>query len=166
MAIDLRLTGTVPALTTPSAILDDARSALTAAGFRVLPADPAAGDTLVAVGPSLSSTRQDPLLGAGTLRLTITPPEVALVADLRGTWGLTLFARMFPVLLLLGLYAWWKSGAPMSKPPRKPTQSEDDVLRMLVLLIPVGVASSWWIRWRTRDALQRFLRRLLNERQG
>jgi hypothetical protein len=162
MAIDLRLTGTVPALTTPSAILDDARSALTAAGFRVLPADPTAGDTLVAVGPSLSSTRQDPLLGAGTLRLTITPPEVALVADLRGTWGLTLFARMFPVLLLLGLYAWWKSGAPMSKP----LQSDEDVLRMLVLLIPVGVASSWWIRWRTRDALQRFLRRLLNERQG
>ena len=162
MAIDLRLTGTVPALTTPSAILDDARSALTAAGFRVLPADPAAGDTLVAVGPSLSSTRQDPLLGAGTLRLTITPPEVALVADLRGTWGLTLFARMFPVLLLLGLYAWWKSGAPMSKP----LQSDEDVLRMLVLLIPVGVASSWWIRWRTRDALQRFLHRLLNKGQG
>ena len=162
MAIDLRLTGTVPALTTPSAILDDARSALTAAGFRVLPADPAAGDTLVAVGPSLSSTRQDPLLGAGTLRLTITPPEVALVADLRGTWGLTLFARMFPVLLLLGLYAWWKSGAPMSKPPR----SDEDVLRMLVLLIPVGVASSWRIRWRTRDALQRFLHRLLNKGQG
>jgi hypothetical protein len=162
MAIDLRLTGTVPALTTPSAILDDARSALTAAGFRVLPADPTAGDTLVAVGPSLSSTRQDPLLGAGTLRLTITPPEVALVADLRGTWGLTLFARMFPVLLLLGLYAWWKSGAPMSKP----LQSDEDVLRMLVLLIPVGVASSWWIRWRTRDALQRFLHRLLNKGQG
>ncbi len=121
---------------------------------------------LEAVGPTLSSTRQDPLLGAGTLRLRITPPEVELVADLRGTWGLTLFARLLPVLLLLGLYAWWKSGVPMSEPPRKPIQSEDDVLRMLVLLIPVGIASSWWIRWRTRAALQRFLNRLLNERQG
>jgi len=116
---------------------------------------------LEAVGPSLSSTRQDPLLGAGTLRLRITPPEVELVADLRGTWGLSLFARLFPVLLLLGLYAWWKSGVPMSKPPK----SDEDVLRMLVLLIPVGIASSWWIRWRTRAALQRFLNRLLNEHQ-
>jgi hypothetical protein len=162
MAIDLRLTGSVSPRTTPSAILDEARTGLTAAGFRVLPADPAASDVLHAVGPSLHSTRQDPLLGAGTLRLTVTPPEVELVADLRGTWGLSLFARLFPVLLMLGLYAWAKSGVPMSKPPR----SDEDVLRMMVLLIPVGIATSWWIRWRTRAALQRFLDRISEQRKG
>lgn len=162
MSPDLRLTGTVSTQRAPDAILDDARSALTAAGFRVLPGDPAAVDVLEAVAPSLYSTHQDPLLGAGTLRLTITPPEIELVADLRGTWGLTLFARLFPVLLMLGVYAWWKSGVLMSQP----LQSEEDVLRMLVLLIPVGIATSWWIRRRTRTALQRFFDGLLEERRA
>ena len=54
-------------------------------------------------GPGLKSTRQNPLLGASTIRLTLDDHQLRLDAELGGVATMRRFLLRFPVLLGLGL---------------------------------------------------------------
>ncbi len=88
----------------PTAALDRAIAALSTVGFRIEDRRP---DSARLTGPRLTSTRQNPLLGAGTVELTAGHGELALDADLAGTRFLRQFVTWFPPLLVLALTLPW-----------------------------------------------------------
>lgn len=78
----------------PEKALDLAKQVLAANGFRF---ETQSEDSLVAIGPGLRSTRQNPLLGATRIVLKVAQQHLALDADLNGVRTLQGFVRWFPL---------------------------------------------------------------------
>lgn len=80
--------------------LDLAKQSLATNGFRV---ESQTEDYLIAVGPGLRSTSQNPLLGATRITLKVAEHHLAMEADLNGVRTLQSFVRWFPLGLGLVL---------------------------------------------------------------
>lgn len=89
-----------PLNATPDDALARAEATLSAVGFRIVDR-PRSG--LVAEGPGLNSTRQNPLLGATRVELTAGDRTLRAVAEMGGVDRMRKFLLWFPLLLGLGL---------------------------------------------------------------
>jgi hypothetical protein len=94
--------------------------------------------------------------------LRLDGDAVTLTADLAGTWGLSLLVLAFPPLLTLLMYGWWRSGLPMTHPPKSGAQLLTSALGWLAVS-PLMVL---WLRGRTRQALTDFVDGLVATRGG
>ena len=92
--------------------LDRAEAALSAAGFRIADRP---RDGLVAEGPGLRSTNQNPLLGATRIELTAGGRTLRAAAEMGGVDWMRRFVTWFPQALglgigLIGVAALWPAG--------------------------------------------------------
>lgn len=136
---------------------DDARHVLLSIGFVITRASV---DVIEARSPGLTSTSQNPLLGAGHVTLNLLPTEASLTADLAGVRKLSVFVVVFPPLLVLFLYISWKLGIPMSKPPKSGVQ----LLSAAAVCLALSPVAVLWLRHRTNRALAGFFESLLAPR--
>jgi hypothetical protein len=130
-----------------------ATTILTANNFRLVDKT---GDTLEFSGGGMSSSRQNPLVGATRIRFLHRPGQLTLEADLGGVTRMSWFLHLFPAvmgvffLILFGVLfrqmGWWFVVA-VSLGPLLPW----------VVLSPV---LSRWIRWRAIKALENVLANL------
>ena len=77
-----------------------AKTMLAANGFRVESESPG---SLVCVGPGLRSTRQNAILGASRIVISVSQPYLTLIATLDAVRSMQRFVRWFPIGLGLGL---------------------------------------------------------------
>jgi hypothetical protein len=82
--------------------LDAARSVFINNNFRIQTMD---GGGIVAIGPGLNSTRQNPLLGATVVKITAGTSSLALEASLGGIARMRTFLYAFPPVLGIVLSA-------------------------------------------------------------
>lgn len=75
---------------------------LTPSGFRVETERPG---TLELIGPGMTGTKQDPIVGCSKIRILSDGRSVTLEAELGGVRFLSNFVRLFPLLLTGGLLA-------------------------------------------------------------
>lgn len=93
----------------PAPAFDLAAQVLVANGFRLERRD---AQSLVAVGRGMTSSRQNPLTGAGRIVLTRSGRDLRLEADYGGVRALTRFLIALPLAIFVAYgVAWLLSGA-------------------------------------------------------
>jgi hypothetical protein len=81
-------------------VLKAALLTLTNNGFAIVQRDQNSADL---IGPGLTSTRQNPLLGASRIHLSVRGQKLCLNAELGGVDSMRRFLMQFPLVLGLGL---------------------------------------------------------------
>jgi hypothetical protein len=117
-------------------------------GFRVTPSD----TTVHAVGPSLNSTKENPLRGAGTVSLVFADGAVEGTADLAGTRRLSWFVLVFPPLLVAiqGIFFYTTAA-------RSGAQLTVGFGIMILIWLIGGPLMALWIRSRSEAAFRTFV---------
>ena len=103
-------------------------------------------------GPSLNSTKENPLIGAGRLELQVEGGDLLVEADLSGTHKLMAFVIFFPPGLVLALSVLFLFVLDGFEP-------RDTLWHGIWLVLGPGMA--WWIRRRSRERVERFARSLV-----
>ncbi len=133
----------------PAPAFDLAAQVLVANGFRLERRD---AQSLVAVGRGMTSSKQNPLTGAGRIVLTRSGRDLRLEADYGGVRALTRLLIALPLAMLVAFgVAWLLSGAGRGNP--LPPQAALALVPWLILS-PLMIAG---MRRRTARALDDLL---------
>lgn len=135
----------------PDAVLQEARQALGHHNFRIVMSSPL---MIEAAGPGLNSTKENPILGASWIRLTVSPNGIFAEAELNALHRLQAFVLYFPLglgvslaLLFAAIFRDWY-------PP---------LIAMLTVTpwIFISPTMNQWMERRTCAALDTFLANLV-----